>query len=63
MAESAGSGTRRLQPAVTSNKLPGFNLETKHNVVDLDTCAYFIHAGHQPDPHRPVYLRVATEFK
>ena len=32
-------------------------------VANLDTCAYFIHAGHQPDPHRPVYLRVATEFK
>ena len=64
MAVSAGSGTQRLQPAATSNKLPGiYNLETKHDVVNLDTCAYFIHAGHQPDPHRPVYLRVATEFK
>ena len=35
MAVSAGSGTRRPQPATTSNKLliPGINnLETKHNV-------------------------------
>ena len=32
-------------------------------VANLDTYAYFIHAGHQPDLHRPVYLRVATEFK
>ena len=30
----------------------------------IDTCAYFIHAGHQqPDLHRPVYLRVATKLK
>ena len=32
-------------------------------MVNLDACAYFIHAGHQPDKHRLVYLRVATEFK
>ena len=32
-------------------------------VPNLDTCAYFIHAGDQPDPHSSVYLRVATEFK
>ena len=56
-------GTRRLQPAATSNKLPGMNLETKQNVVNLDTRVYFIHADHQPDAHRPVYLLVATELK
>ena len=62
--ECCGSVTRRLQPAATSNELPGNNnVETKHNVVIRDTCAYFIHAGHQPDPHRPEYLRAATEFK
>ena len=55
MAVSDGSGTQRLQPAATSNHLPAItNLETKHDVVDLDTCAHFIHAGHRPDPHRPV---------
>ena len=33
MAVSAGSGTRRPQPAAASNKLPGINkLETKHNI-------------------------------
>ena len=32
-------------------------------VANLDTCAYFIHAGDQPDPNPPVYLRVGTEFK
>ena len=54
MAVSAGSGTQRLQPAATSNKLPrSNNLETKYNLVNLDTCAYFIHAGHQRDPHVP----------
>ena len=63
MAVIAASGTQRLQPAAT-NKLPGINnLETEHNVVNLDSCAYFIHAGHQPDLHRLVYLRVATEFR
>ena len=65
MAVNAGSCTQRLQPAAT-NKLPGIyklNLETKHNVVNLDTCEYFIHAGHQPDLHRPVYIRVATESR
>ena len=36
---------------VTSNKLPDMNkLKTKHNVFNLDTCAYFSHTGHQPDP-------------
>ena len=64
MSVSAGSSTRRLQPAATSNRLPGVNnLKTKHNVAILDACVHFIHAGHQPDPHRPMYLRVSTEFK
>ena len=64
MPVSAGSGTRRLQRAATSNKLPGINnLQMKHDVVNLDTCACFIDAGHQPDPHRLVYLSVATEIK
>ena len=50
-----------LQPPATNN-VPGINnLETKHNVVNLDNCAYFIYAGHQPDPQRPVFLRVSTE--
>ena len=63
MAVCAGSGTRRPQPAATSNKLPGTNnLETIY-VTNLDTRVYSIHAGHQPDPHSPVYLRAATEFK
>ena len=64
MAVNAGSCTQRLQPAATTNKVPGINnLETKHNVVNIDTCEYFIHAGHQPDLPRPVYIRVATEFR
>ena len=31
--------------------------------ANVNSCAYFIYAGHQPDPHRPVYLRVATGLK
>ena len=32
-------------------------------VAILDSCAYFIHAGHQLHPHRPVHLRIATKIK
>ena len=68
MAVSAGSGTRRPQPADTSNTATNDQVSRtwKRNtmyVANLDTCTYFIHAGHQSDPHRPVYLGVATEFK
>ena len=30
------------------------------NLLCVDACAYFIRAGDQPDPHRPVHLRVVT---
>ena len=54
---------RNLQPPATKYQgLTTWKRNTMY-VPNLNTCAYFIHAGHQPDPHRPVYLRVATEFK
>ena len=64
MAVSAGGGKRRPQPAATSNiRVLISSKRSALYVANLDACAYLIYADHQPDPHPPVYLRVATEFK
>lgn len=64
MAASVGRGGRILPPAATSDELPGTTyslLEGKTQVCGelVDTCAYSLHTGLGPNPHRPV----ATEFK
>lgn len=45
MAVSAGSGTGRPQPTVTSNKFPGINnLEPKHNVRNQSRYSCVLHS-------------------
>ena len=62
-SECSAHGDRNMQPPATNcQELTTWKRNTMY-VANLDTCAYFIRAGHQPDPHRPVHLRVVTEFK